>query len=224
MTLRYLEIFCMVCRENSMTKAAEKLHMAQPAVSRAGAGGFRAAGNRPGRPSGKPEAAGRLQHLLSTADQNARRNFPASFLDIPRRSGYTMENDWRNIPMPRPPKCRRICSLPDYTSFGPLEQTAEAKNFIEMTLDEYESIRLMDLEGCTQEECAARMNVARTTVQAVYTLARQKLADSLVNGRPLTIRGGHYQLCCHAKTCCGRTEKYPCRTRLREPLPEKNKS
>ncbi|MCI8514555.1 MAG: DUF134 domain-containing protein [Lachnospiraceae bacterium] len=126
--------------------------------------------------------------------------------------------------MPRPPKCRRICSLPDYTSFGPLEQTAEAKNFIEMTLDEYESIRLMDLEGCTQEECAARMNVARTTVQAVYTLARQKLADSLVNGRPLTIRGGHYQLCCHAKTCCGRTEKYPCRTRLREPLPEKNKS
>lgn len=34
MTLRYLEVFCMVCRENSMTKAAEKLHMVQPAVSR----------------------------------------------------------------------------------------------------------------------------------------------------------------------------------------------
>lgn len=34
MTLRYLEVFCMVCRENSMTRAAEKLHMVQPAVSR----------------------------------------------------------------------------------------------------------------------------------------------------------------------------------------------
>ena len=33
MTLRHLKIFTAVCAENSITKAAEKLHMAQPAVS-----------------------------------------------------------------------------------------------------------------------------------------------------------------------------------------------
>lgn len=115
--------------------------------------------------------------------------------------------------MPRPPKCRRICSLPGHTAFGPLGQEGNAENIVEMTLDEYETIRLMDLENCTQEECAARMDVARTTIQAVYTSARQKLADSLVNGRPLIIRGGHYQLCCHTQTCCGRAGKLPCEER-----------
>ncbi|MDO5562410.1 MAG: LysR family transcriptional regulator [Synergistaceae bacterium] len=35
MTLKHLLIFCTVCEENSMTKAAEKLCMTQPAVSRA---------------------------------------------------------------------------------------------------------------------------------------------------------------------------------------------
>jgi DNA-binding transcriptional LysR family regulator len=33
MTLRYMKIFVAVCAENSITKAAEKLHIAQPAVS-----------------------------------------------------------------------------------------------------------------------------------------------------------------------------------------------
>jgi predicted DNA-binding protein (UPF0251 family) len=116
--------------------------------------------------------------------------------------------------MPRPPKCRRICSLPGHTAYGPLSESADGRETIEMTLDEYESIRLMDLENCTQEECAARMGVARTTVQAVYTSARQKLADSLVNGKFLVIRGGHYQVCSHTETCCGRpADGQPCAKR-----------
>ena len=64
-----------------------------------------------------------------------------------------------------------------------------------MTVDEYETIRLIDLEGYTQEECAAQMNVARSTVQGIYFEARKKLADSLVNGKMLLIEGGEYRLC-----------------------------
>lgn len=113
--------------------------------------------------------------------------------------------------MPRPQKCRRICSMPGHTAFGPLSGSCEEAEPIEMTLDEYESIRLMDLEGCTQEECAAQMGIARTTVQAVYTSARRKLADSLVNGRPLSIRGGNYRICSHGKSCCRRPDgERPC--------------
>jgi predicted DNA-binding protein (UPF0251 family) len=64
-----------------------------------------------------------------------------------------------------------------------------------MGVDEYEAIRLIDFEGFTQEECAARMNIARTTVQGIYETARKKLADTVVNGKILHIAGGEYRLC-----------------------------
>ena len=73
-----------------------------------------------------------------------------------------------------------------------------------MTVDEYESIRLIDLEGLTQEQCADQMEVARTTAQAIYQSARKKLADCVVNGRSLTIGGGEYRICEHRSAHCGR--------------------
>ena len=65
------------------------------------------------------------------------------------------------------------------------------------------AVRLIDLEGFTQEECAEQMNVGRTTVQAIYADARKKLADALVNGKFLTIDGGKYQLCDDSDDFCG---------------------
>ena len=94
--------------------------------------------------------------------------------------------------MPRPRKCRRICGLPTFSEFSPQESTTEC---VQMTLDEYEAIRLMDLENLQQEQAAAQMGVARTTVQLIHNNARRKLADCLVNQKDLHIEGGHYRLC-----------------------------
>ena len=80
-----------------------------------------------------------------------------------------------------------------------------------MTVDEYETIRLIDLDGFTQEQCAARMDISRTTVQGIYDSARKKLARSLVGGKVLTIEGGEYRLCdgqgrgCIAELDCPQT-------------------
>ena len=96
--------------------------------------------------------------------------------------------------MPRPPKTRRVCGLPQHPRFGPLDGTAQT-GCVHMTVDEYETIRWIDVEGLMQEECAARMNVARTTVQKIYNDARRKLGMALVKGRTLRIEGGEYRLC-----------------------------
>ena len=64
-----------------------------------------------------------------------------------------------------------------------------------MTLDEYETVRLIDLEKETHEQCASQMGVSRTTVTEIYESARYKLADSMVHGKHLVIAGGHYRLC-----------------------------
>lgn len=106
--------------------------------------------------------------------------------------------------MPRPMKKRKVCSLPKANKFGPLNLRVDSKNYINMRVDEYETIRLIDLEGFNQEECAKQMNVARTTVQGIYNEARKKLAESLVYGKVLLIDGGEYGLCEGLGSGCGR--------------------
>ncbi len=91
--------------------------------------------------------------------------------------------------MPRPFRFRRIEQQPVYRSFSP-DDITDAES-VQMTVDEFEALRLLDNEGLTQEACAAKMNIARTTVTAIYDSARKKVADALVNGKRLLIWGGH---------------------------------
>ena len=55
--------------------------------------------------------------------------------------------------------------MPVYRSFSPDDITASES--VHMTVDEFEALRLLDAEGLTQEGCASRMNIARTTVTAI---------------------------------------------------------
>lgn len=106
--------------------------------------------------------------------------------------------------MPRPTKCRRICRYPETLAFQP--QSSQWQEAIVLTLDEFETIRLLDREGLSQEEASLQMGVARTTVQRIYGNARRKLADMLVRGLPLRIEGGDCRLCggdslCPSQSC-----------------------
>lgn len=104
--------------------------------------------------------------------------------------------------MSRPTKCRRVCHFPQTLSFLPLD-AAEEKEPVILTVDEYEAIRLIDKEGLAQEQCALFMQIARTTVQRIYESARKKLADCIVEGRPLRIEGGEFWLCNGQSNDCG---------------------
>ncbi|RJE49174.1 hypothetical protein A7K50_06545 [Dehalobacter sp. MCB1] len=56
--------------------------------------------------------------------------------------------------MPRPRKWRKVCCLPASNIYGPLNSDVTKDDLAVMSVDEYETIRLIDLEGFTQEECA----------------------------------------------------------------------
>lgn len=109
--------------------------------------------------------------------------------------------------MPRPPKCRRVCHFPQTLEFFPVKEQAEYESVI-LTVDEYETIRLIDKEGLSQEQCSEQMQIARTTAQKIYDNARKKLADVLVDGLPLRIEGGAYELCNGGNPLCRVEECY----------------
>jgi len=96
--------------------------------------------------------------------------------------------------MPRPRKQKKICEMPRIDAFAPAGSRDDADT-VTMSIEEYEAIRLIDYEDLTQEQCAEVMNVARSTIQRIYMDARKKLADCIINGRELSIRGGHYTIC-----------------------------
>ena len=107
--------------------------------------------------------------------------------------------------MPRPKRCRRICSEPVNNVFYP--SVDNGLEGISLTLDEYEVIRLVDLEGYDHLKCAKQMDISRSTVQEIYESARRKIASFIVYGRKLYIRGGNYQVCGCSKKKEGRIMK-----------------
>ena len=104
--------------------------------------------------------------------------------------------------MPRPTKRRKVCHYPEVLEFLPAHPEIPRAPIL-LTVDEYETIRLIDKEGFSQEACGERMQVARTTVQKIYDSARKKLAEALVEGAPLHIGGGEFRLCDGRSTGCG---------------------
>lgn len=106
--------------------------------------------------------------------------------------------------MPRPSRCRRVCEEPRFRTFYPENRSKLPP--VTLLIDEYEVIRIVDLEKGSHEECARQMQISRTTVTEIYEKARYKIADAIVNGRGLVIEGGNYQIChgTFSENCQGR--------------------
>jgi hypothetical protein len=65
---------------------------------------------------------------------------------------------------------------------------------VDLTVDEIEAIRLVDLDGLYQADAAEKMNVSRQTLGRILESARKKIADALVTGKALSIQGGPFEL------------------------------
>ena len=104
--------------------------------------------------------------------------------------------------MPRP-HCRRFVSgAPAASVFKPAGTPLRALDEVVLALDEFEALRLADLEQLYQEAAARRMGISRPTLSRVLDSARRKVADALVHGKALRIEGGPVQPNPGRRRCC----------------------
>ncbi|MDD4188928.1 MAG: DUF134 domain-containing protein [Eubacteriales bacterium] len=94
--------------------------------------------------------------------------------------------------MARPTKWRQIENIPTVKEFIPYNQGKNKYGENILKLEELEALRLKDLEGLEQEECAEKMQVSRPTFQRILLSARETIADSLINGKAIRIEGGNF--------------------------------
>ena len=105
--------------------------------------------------------------------------------------------------MARPINCRRVGSMPESNYFKPRGIPLTMLEEIVLTVDEFEAVRLADLEGLYQEQAAEKMNVSRQTFGRIIESAHKKVAEALVRGKALKIEGGEFEIAGMRKfKCC----------------------
>jgi len=92
--------------------------------------------------------------------------------------------------MARPCKTRWVGEPPAQVVFKPAGVPAHELEWVELAVDEYEALRLVDGEGLEQEAAAELMGVSRPTVSRILARGRGKLARMLATGGALVIGGG----------------------------------
>ncbi|MFH1996289.1 MAG: DUF134 domain-containing protein [Candidatus Omnitrophota bacterium] len=96
-------------------------------------------------------------------------------------------------PRGRPKKTRLIQGGPKIAQFSPRGKPGRPDE-IELTVDQYEAIRLGDHKGMPQIIACRLMGISRQTFGRILKKARKKLADGVVNGKIIRIGGGNIKI------------------------------
>ena len=104
--------------------------------------------------------------------------------------------------MARPRNCRRVGSMPESNYFKPRGIPLSMLEEVILNVDEFEAIRLADLEGLYQEQAAEKMKVSRPTFGRIIDSAHKKVAEALVRGKALKIEGGEFEMAAMRKFKC----------------------
>ena len=93
----------------------------------------------------------------------------------------------------RPKKVRYIQSMPKTLQFSPRGRPGRPEE-VELTIDQFEALKLADFQGFSQSEGAMAMQLSRPSFGRLLREARRLIADGLVNGKILKIRQGDVQI------------------------------
>ena len=112
--------------------------------------------------------------------------------------------------MPRPRKIRRVSKPPICSRFKPVGIPARLLDVVDLSVDEYEALRLADYEGLEHKDAAEKMGISRPTFTRLIDQSRKKIASGIIEGKEISISGGDFQFMEHVVRCrnCGSTYNY----------------
>jgi predicted DNA-binding protein (UPF0251 family) len=96
--------------------------------------------------------------------------------------------------MPRKPKLRRVNFSPEVTYFKPRGVPLSFLKEVRLAVDELEALRLADFEEKDQVEAAKQMGISQSTFQRILTRARKKMAEALILGKAIVVKGGEVEM------------------------------
>ena len=113
--------------------------------------------------------------------------------------------------MKKPYRTRKVNQPPLFTNFKPSGIQRKFLKKTELSIDEFEAIRLADYAGMEHQEAADNMQISRPTFTRLIKKARQKIAHAIIDGMELVIVGGNIELVNSLHHCrdCGETVQQP---------------
>ncbi len=107
--------------------------------------------------------------------------------------------------MPRPKKEGIVQEPPKIQGMKPIGVPGKLLEKINLSINEYEAIRLCDYENFDHQTSAGKMGVSRPTFTRLIDKAHKKTAESIVGVKDLIIEGGNYSFTKHLLRCleCG---------------------
>jgi len=94
---------------------------------------------------------------------------------------------WYFMQKGRRKKVRFIQKMPDTAQFSPRGRPGRPDEVV-LTIDQYEAIKLADLQGYDQSEGAKAMGLSRPSFGRILRAGRKVLADGIINGKIIRIR------------------------------------
>ena len=105
----------------------------------------------------------------------------------------------------KPRKIRDVSFPPKVVFFKPHGIPLREIEIVNLTIDEYEAIRLADYEDLKHYEAAKKMNISRPTFTRLLESAHKKISHSIVEGKAIRIEGGDFKFSDNIFQCkrCG---------------------
>lgn len=89
--------------------------------------------------------------------------------------------------MPRPKRRRRLRGTPQAVFYKPQGVPLRLLEIAEISLEEFEALRLRYVKKLNQIECAKQMNTSQSTFQRILSRALKQTSQAIVNGKAIRI-------------------------------------